>query len=107
MDLSFAPFDHDAELHVLPGDLAALMVGVLQRQAASPTAAAQARWAVAADPLLFQPLDGAFNGPMAMAMLRWRKNEEGVHQGVSADLQAGRIFRPVSKEGAASSEGLI
>ena len=73
MDLSFTPFDRDAELHVLPGDLAALMVGVVQRQAASPTAAAQRRWAAAADPLLFQPLHGAFNGPMAAAMLEWRK----------------------------------
>lgn len=73
MDLSFTPFDRDAELHVLPGDLAALMVGVVQRQAASPTATAQARWTAAADPLLFQPLHGAFNGPMAAAILHWRK----------------------------------
>lgn len=73
MDLSFAPFDRHAELHQLPGDLAALMIGVAQRQGASPTAAAQARWSAAADPLLFRPLHGAFNGPMADVVLRWRK----------------------------------
>ena len=73
MDLSFAPFDRAAELHVLPGDLAVLMIGVAQRQAASPTAVAQARWSAAADPLLFQPLHGAFNGPMAAVVMRWRK----------------------------------
>jgi hypothetical protein len=73
LDLSFAPFDRDAELTVLSGDLAVLMVGVAQRQAASPTAAAQARWSAAADPLLFRPLHGSFNGPMATAALRWRK----------------------------------
>ena len=73
LDLSFSSFDRDAELHVLPGDLAALMVGVAQRQAGSPTAAAHARWTAAADPLLFQPLHGAFNGAMAAAVLSWRK----------------------------------
>ena len=73
MDLSFASFDRDAELHQLPGDLAALMIGVAERQGASPTAAAQARWTAAADPLLFQPLHGAFHAPMAAAALRWRK----------------------------------
>ena len=71
MDLSFAPFDRDAELQMLPGDLAALLIGVAQRQAASPTAAAQARCARAAEPLLLQPLHGAFHGPMAAAMERW------------------------------------
>ena len=73
MDLSFTSFDRDAELHVLPGDLATLLVGVVQRQAASPTAVAQARWVAAADPLLFQPLHGAFNGAMAAAVATWRK----------------------------------
>ena len=73
MDLSFTSFDRDAELHVLPGDLATLLVGVAQRQAASPTAVAQARWTAAADPLLFRPLHGAFNGAMAAAVAGWRK----------------------------------
>ena len=73
MDLSFAPFDRDAELHQLPGDLATLMIGVAQRQGASPTALAQIRWSAATDPLLFQPLHGAFNGAMAAAMIRWGK----------------------------------
>ena len=73
MDLHFAPFDRDHELHVLPGDLAALMIGVAERQTASTTARAQARWQAAADPLLFQPLHGAFNGPMAAAIRTWRQ----------------------------------
>lgn len=73
MDLSFASFDRDAELHVLPGDLATLMIGVAQRQAESATAAAQARWAATASAPLFHPLHGAFNGPMAAAMIAWRK----------------------------------
>ncbi len=73
MDLHFAPFDRDHELTVLPGDLAALMIGVAERQATSTTAKAQARWQAAADPLLFRPLHGAFNGPMAATMRRWSK----------------------------------
>lgn len=71
MDLSFAPFDRAYEVTMLPGDLSVLMIGVAQRQAASPTAMAQARWTAAADPLLFQPLDGAFNGPMAAIVRGW------------------------------------
>ena len=73
MDLHFAPFDRDHELTVLPGDLAALIIGVAERQAASTTARAQARWLAATDPLLFRPLHGAFNGPMAAAICTWRK----------------------------------
>lgn len=73
MDLSFTPFDRNAELHQLPGDLAALMIGVAQRQGQSATAIAHARWSAAADPLLFRPLHGAFNGPMAAITLQWRK----------------------------------
>ena len=73
MDLHFAPFDRAYEVTVLPHDLAVLMVGIAERQAASPTAQAQARWTVAADPLLFRPLHGAFNGPMAATICRWRQ----------------------------------
>ena len=73
MDLSFTTFDKAYEITVLPGDLAALMVGVAQRQAASETAVVQARLCAAADPLLFRPLHGAFNGPMAATILRWSK----------------------------------
>ena len=70
MDLSFTPFDRAHEVTILPGDLAALMIGVAQRQAGSVTATAQARLWVGADPL-FQPLHGAFNGPMAALIIRW------------------------------------
>lgn len=73
MNLQLTPFDRAHELVVLPGDLAALMATVAGRQAASPTAQAQARWTAAADPLLFRPLHGAFNGPMAAVTLRWRQ----------------------------------
>lgn len=72
MDLSFAPFDRAYEVTVLPGDLAVLMIGVAQRQAASPTAVAQARL-YAADPILFRPLHGAFNGAMAATVRAWAR----------------------------------
>lgn len=48
------------------------MVGVAQRQAASATALAQAGLYVA-DPVLFRPLHGAFNGPMAATYRRWKE----------------------------------
>jgi hypothetical protein len=75
MDLSFPRFDRDHEVTVMPGDLAVLMVGVAARQAASVTAAAQAAITRGpmADPRLFAPLDGAFNGPMAGALVRWKE----------------------------------
>lgn len=76
MDLHFAPFDRAYEVTVLPHDLAVLMVGIAERQAASATAVAQARWTAAslfgADPLV-RPLHGAFNGPMAATIARWRQ----------------------------------
>ena len=74
LDLSFPRFDRDAEVTVLPGDLAVLIVGIAARQAASPTAAVQAGFARATiDPKLFAPLHGAFNGPMAAALTRWKE----------------------------------
>ncbi len=70
----FNRFDRDTELTVLPPDLAVLMVGATARQAASPTAAVQAGFArVSPDPMLFAPLDGAFNGPWPG---RWRVEQE-------------------------------
>ncbi|MDZ7280933.1 hypothetical protein N4G62_02685 [Sphingomonas sanguinis] len=76
MDLSFNRFDRDTELTVLPPDLAVLMVGATARQAASPTAVVQAGFArVSPDPMLFAPLDGAFNGPMARVLMAWSRNE--------------------------------
>lgn len=71
MDLSPIPFDRALEVAVLPLDLTVLMLGVVERQAASETAAVQARLWAAADPLLFRPLHGAFNGPMAAAICCW------------------------------------
>ncbi len=74
MDLSFPRFDRDVELTVLPGDLAVLIVGIAARQAASPTAVVQAAFArEQPDPKLFAPLHGAFNGPMATALMRWKE----------------------------------
>ena len=73
MDLSFTPFDRAHEVTVLPQDLAVLMVGIAQRQAGSETAIVQGRLWAAADPLLFQPLHGAFNGPMARTICRWKQ----------------------------------
>lgn len=72
MDLSFPSFDRNTEVTWLPGDLAVLMVGIAARQTASPTAVAQARFGRIGDPSpLLQPLDGAFNGPMAVLLARW------------------------------------
>lgn len=74
LDLSFPRFDRDVEVTVLPGDLAVLIVGIAARQAASHTAVVQASFTRdVIDPKLFAPLHGAFNGPMAEALTRWRK----------------------------------
>ncbi len=85
MDLSFPlhrPFDRSlepwgdgaTELAVLPHDLAVLMVGVAARQAASATAAAQVADGAyhVTDDTLFRPVCGAFNGAVAVAIVRWR-----------------------------------
>ena len=73
MDLHFTPFDRACEVTLQPGDLAVLLVGVAERQAASATAVTQARLWAAADPLLFRPLHGAFHGQMAAQVARWRQ----------------------------------
>jgi hypothetical protein len=75
LDLSFNRFDVDAEPVAMPPDLAVLMVGIAARQAASPTAAAQAEFVRATpDPRLFAPVDGAFNGATAHAIEAWNKS---------------------------------
>ena len=79
MDLHFSPFDRAHEVTLLPGDLAVLMVGLAERQGASATATMQARLWAAADPVMFRPLHGAFNAPMAAAMARW--SADGEEQG--------------------------
>lgn len=78
MDLSFARFEHDAQVTMLPPDLAVLLVGVAARQAASPTALIQARIERRA-PIggLFAPGHGAFSQSVAdllagAAVTRWQ-----------------------------------
>ena len=74
MDLSFSRFEHDAQLTVLPPDLAVMMVGIAARQAASPTAMFQARLPDAElMQQLFAPAHGAFNAPVAAALVRWNE----------------------------------
>ncbi len=74
MDLSYLRFEHDASVAILPPDLAVLLVGVAARQAASPTAVLQARFAptVWAD-LPFRPPSGAFDERQAVRIERWRQ----------------------------------
>jgi len=74
VDLSYLRFEHDASVAVLPPDLAVLLVGVAARQAASPTARTQARFAptVRAD-LPFRPPSGAFDERQAVRIERWRQ----------------------------------
>jgi hypothetical protein len=74
VDLSFARLDRDTAITAMPIELAILFVGVAARQAASPTARAQARLAMAlpADALL-APLHGAFHRAAALALRRWQR----------------------------------
>ena len=66
MDLSFSRFEADVTVVALPPDLAVLMVGVAARQAASPTAMAQAALpAPEVQPDRFAPAHGAFNFAVA------------------------------------------
>ncbi|MFN3435140.1 MAG: hypothetical protein ACK4ZY_12175 [Sphingomonas sp.] len=49
------------------------MVGIAARQVASPTALTQARFGRIGQPSrLLQPLDGAFNGPTAALLAKWK-----------------------------------
>lgn len=77
MDLSFSRFEPDAGIGAVAasGELAVLMVGIVARQAASPTALIAARAApraVAAATLL-APADGAFNGHVAQSLSDWQE----------------------------------
>lgn len=73
MDLSFARFDQNSQVTALPSDLAVMLVGVAARQAASPTALAQAH---VERPLfsdsLFAPLGGSFNLAVAATLTAWK-----------------------------------
>lgn len=71
MDLSFARLDRDVAVTAMPTELAVLLVGVAARQAASPTAYAQTRLALAAPAeALLAPAHGAFNRAAALALTR-------------------------------------
>jgi hypothetical protein len=74
VDLSFARLDRDVAVTAMPIELAILLVGVAARQAASPTAVAQARLGVAlpVDALL-APIHGAFHRAAALALTRWQR----------------------------------
>jgi len=76
LDLSFPPFTPDHELHVWPAELAVLLVGLAARQGCSPTAAAQAGLATPAAIApqgWLKPADGSFNGEVAAAIERWKR----------------------------------
>ena len=73
LDLSFSRFEQDLSVALLPTDLAVLMVGVAARQAASPTALAQAQVVRGACvPGLLCPGDGAFCGVVAALLNDWK-----------------------------------
>ena len=74
MDLSFARLDRDVAVTAMPTELAVLLVGVAARQAASPTARAQARLAFTAPAEgLLAPGHGAFHHAAALALTRWQE----------------------------------
>ena len=73
MDLSFTDFDDRTEVVALSADLSTLMTGIAARQAASATAHMQLLCTGVTRPrTLLEPLHGAFNGPMAAALIRWK-----------------------------------
>jgi hypothetical protein len=72
LDLSFARAK-DRHITAMPTRLAVLLVGVASRQAASPTARAQAKLVPddpEAEPL--EPATGAFHATAAAALTRWQ-----------------------------------
>jgi hypothetical protein len=74
VDLSFARWERDVAVTAMPTELAVLLVGIAARQAASPTAFAQAQLAVAAPvEALLAPAHGAFNRTAAQALTRWQQ----------------------------------
>ncbi len=69
MDLSFARIERGVAVTAMPTELAVLLVGVAARQAASPTACAQARLALRAPAeTLLAPAHGAFHRASAAAL---------------------------------------
>ncbi len=73
MDLSFARLDRDFAVTAMPTELAVLLVGIAARQAASPTARAQAKLMVTTPmEALLAPVHGAFHRATALAFTRHR-----------------------------------
>jgi hypothetical protein len=71
--MSFTRFERDGIVTILPSELAVLLVGVVARQAASPTAMAQA--AIVAGGMgqeWLRPRDGAFSGQVAASLTGWK-----------------------------------
>jgi hypothetical protein len=76
VDLNFSRFEADVTVVALPPELAVLMVGVAARQAASPTAMAQAALpAPHLRPDRFVPAHGAFNLAVARLLAPENPNE--------------------------------
>ena len=77
MDLSFARSSNfgSATVTALPTELAVLLSGIVARQAASPTARAQAQLAFPAAALdrPLAPALGSFHALAAVALRRWQE----------------------------------
>ena len=73
MDLSFLRFEPDARVTALPPDLAVMLVGVVARQAASPTAMLYTRLSPTTETPWFAPAHGAFNLAMAQLLTAWKQ----------------------------------
>ena len=79
MDLSFARLDRDFAVTAMPTELAVLLVGVAARQAASPTARAQARLMVTTPMVaLLAPVNGAFHRLTALALTGHRASAQAL-----------------------------
>jgi hypothetical protein len=75
VDLSYFRFEHDPAAASLPPELAVLMVGVVARQAASPTAITQAKITPnnGDEAPAFTPILGAFDERTAARIRRWKE----------------------------------
>jgi hypothetical protein len=73
VDLSFARLDRDWAAVAMPTELAVLMVGIAARQAASPTARAQARLdLMKPGEALLAPMHASFHRAVALSFRRWQ-----------------------------------
>jgi hypothetical protein len=74
VDLSFARLEKDVAVAAIPTELAVLLVGVAARQAASPTARAQAEIGLRGRVVsLLAPRSGAFHAEAAAMLTRWQR----------------------------------